>query len=409
MDVVVSTEQRFHATPDGAVWSPSAVVGPRFWNRYLGVFDRVVVLARVDRVAYPASDWTRVDGSTIRFHAIPSYVGPLQHVARLRAVLAAIERTITCDTAFVLRVPSIIATYTCRALTQRGHPFAVEVVGDPWDVFAPGAVNTPLRPLLRRWFAWNLRHECANAVATSYVTSHALQSRYPPRSGATSIAASSVDLPAPAFVAARQYFAPLRTPRLVSVGSMERLYKGFDVLLESLSRARRRTPSCELKLSVVGAGRHLNELRGLAARLGVGESVRFVGQLPTAEAVRAELDAADLFVLASRTEGLPRAMIEAMARGLPCVGTNVGGIPELLPPERLVPPDDPDALLAAIETIAADPARLTSASQRDYETSLAFRAQCLEEVRRRFYESVRCATQEHLSRVAEMVSRRQGS
>lgn len=406
MDVVVSTEQRFYLTPDGAVWCPLAVFGPRYWDRYLDVFDRVVVLARVESIVRPADGWTRVDGGAIGFHALPSYVGPLQHVARLRAVLAAIDHAAARDAAFIFRVPSIIATHACRALARRGHPFALEVVGDPWDVFAAGAVDTPLRPFLRRWFTWSLRRQCASAIATSYVTTHALQRRYPPRAGAVSVAASSVDLPAAAFSAARQYPAPLRAPRLVTVGTMERRYKGVDVLLEAVARARRRTPSADLQLTVVGAGRHLDDLLALAARLGLGESVRFVGQLPSPEAVRSELDAADLFVLASRTEGLPRAMLEAMARGLPCVGTSVGGIPELLPPERCVPPDEPDALLAAITSLTADPARLTAASRRDFETSLSYRAEVLQRLRRRFYEEVRRATQEHLDQAARVGGRR---
>ena len=59
--------------------------------------------------------------------------------------------------------------------------------------------------------------------------------------------------------------------------------------------------------------------------------------------VTEQLDAADVFVLPSRQEGLPRAMIEAMARSLPCVGSDVGGISELIP-DWVVPPNDPQAL-----------------------------------------------------------------
>lgn len=88
--------------------------------------------------------------------------------------------------------------------------------------------------------------------------------------------------------------------------------------------------------SATGGSGHVSN--SFAGRLGVADRVTFVGTVPAGAAVRAHLDAADLVVVPSRTEGLPRALIEAMARGLPAVGTTVGGIPELLADVDLVPP-----------------------------------------------------------------------
>src|SRR5690606_12476224 len=117
----------------------------------------------------------------------------------------------------------------------------------------------------------------------------------------------------------------------------------------------------DIRLRVVGDGRYREILENLARQLGVWDNVAFVGRLPAAE-VRRELDNADLFVLASRTEGLPRAMIEAMARGLPCLGTRVGGIPELLPDDCLVPPDSPDELAGRIACIVENPEHMMDLS-----------------------------------------------
>ncbi|GAB3976194.1 glycosyltransferase family 4 protein [Plantactinospora veratri] len=81
----------------------------------------------------------------------------------------------------------------------------------------------------------------------------------------------------------------------------------------------------------LGDGRYRPRLERLATDLGVRRQVHFTGTISAATEVRRQLDAADLFVMPSRTEGLPKALIEAMARGLPAVATSVGGIPELLP------------------------------------------------------------------------------
>ena len=122
------------------------------------------------------------------------------------------------------------------------------------------------------------------------------------------------------------------------MGTLEQLYKAPDVLLDAVGQCFRQ--GLDLELVWIGGGQYQQQLEARAKELGLSPRVRFLGQLPAGDAVRGELDRADLFVLPSRQEGLPRAMLEAMARGLPCIGSTVGGIPELLPAEDLVPPGD---------------------------------------------------------------------
>jgi glycosyltransferase involved in cell wall biosynthesis len=84
--------------------------------------------------------------------------------------------------------------------------------------------------------------------------------------------------------------------------------------------------------------------------LGLHDHVKFLG---ARNDVANLLIAADAFVMSSRTEGLPMALLEAMASGVPCVATEVGGIPELLGDQRglLVPPGDPERLAEAMTSI----------------------------------------------------------
>jgi glycosyltransferase involved in cell wall biosynthesis len=177
---------------------------------------------------------------------------------------------------------------------------------------------------------------------------------------------------------------------LVLVGSLEQLYKGPDVLIRAVAECRRNGLECEL--TVVGGGRHRAELETLVSQCGVREFVRFTGSLPPGQAVRAELDRSDLFVLPSRTEGLPRALLEAMARALPCVGTDVGGIPELLSPEELVPANNEVALAAKLREVLTDPERMTCLSAANLVKAREFHATVLRPRRRAFYEAVRDAT-----------------
>src|SRR5207302_1361596 len=92
------------------------------------------------------------------------------------------------------------------------------------------------------------------------------------------------------------------------------------------------------------------------ASLGLGDRFRVLGYVDDAAAV---LSASDVFVLASQVEGLPIALLEAMAMGLPVVATSVGGTPQVVTQGvegLLVPSGSPDALAAAIGDLAGDAA-----------------------------------------------------
>ncbi len=86
-----------------------------------------------------------------------------------------------------------------RALPP-GRPYGAEVIADPYDVFAPGSVEHPLRAFFRWWFPRRLRRQCATATATAYVTAWALQRRYPPRPDGLSTSYSDVEVSGSAFV-----------------------------------------------------------------------------------------------------------------------------------------------------------------------------------------------------------------
>jgi len=137
--------------------------------------------------------------------------------------------------------------------------------------------------------------------------------------------------------------------------------KGVDTLLRALAALARagRATSAE----IVGDGPLREQLEALARSLGLGARVRFAGALPFPE-VEAAYRRAAMVVLPCRVggdgdrDGLPTVLLEAMARGLPVVSTDVAGIPELVLDGEtglLVPPDDPDALAAAIERLLHDP------------------------------------------------------
>ena len=382
MDVAVVLDHRFFSTPDGRVWTD----GPfaySFFSRYLSEFDSVRVVVRVQDVRELSSSWVRAGGDGVSFVAVPYYVGPYQYLGKAVRVASSIREALLGAQAVILRVPSQLGLLAARELRRQRRSFGAEVVGDPYDAYAPGATHHWARALFRAHHVRALKRICSQAACVAYVTAEALQQRYPPNAKAFSTNYSSVELTEEAFTETAQEKG-LRN--LISVGSMEHLYKGQDTLLEALAR------SPGLRLTLVGDGSYRPSLERLAKRLGVADRVRLTGSLPGGRAIREELDRADLFVLPSRQEGVPRAMIEAMARGLPCLGSTVGGIPELLSQEQLVPPDDPTALAAKLREISTAPSGVRSTiAARNLAVARNYHASALGPRRDQFYRYVAVA------------------
>jgi glycosyltransferase involved in cell wall biosynthesis len=389
VDVVVTLEHRFRRTPDGAVWTQAQYLYP-FWAPYLSVFDEVRPVARVLDVPSVPSDWKRADGPGVSITAVPYYVGPWQYLRRRGEVWRTSQAAVRPTDAVILRGGAPIADAVERLLFRMRRPFGLEVVGDPYEALAPGAVRLPLRSFFRWWFTRELRRHVRHACAAAYVTRRTLQERYPCASH--TVCCSDVQIPESAFVAAPRPPRPeANTFTLVMVGSLEQLYKAPHVLIDAVAQCVRE--GLDLHLVLVGDGKHRPELEAQAAALGLGARVDFLGQLTAGEPVRAQMDQADLFVLPSFTEGLPRAMVEAMARGLPCLGSTAGGIPELLPPEDLVPPGNRDALAAKIREVVTDPGRLARMSARNLALAREYDERILRQQRIDFYRYVREQTQ----------------
>jgi glycosyltransferase involved in cell wall biosynthesis len=144
-----------------------------------------------------------------------------------------------------------------------------------------------------------------------------------------------------------------------------------QTLLQAMARLGAR--SWELRL--IGDGPGEREMRNLAARLRIADRVHFDGYC--ADPAKA-LAAAQLFVLSSRSEALPRSILEAMRAALPVVACNVGGVKEAVKTGRtglLVPAGDPTALSQAIDTLLTDDAArqiFGEAGRRLYEEQFRF-------------------------------------
>lgn len=118
------------------------------------------------------------------------------------------------------------------------------------------------------------------------------------------------------------------------------------------------------------------------------EQVTFTGYISDRKALRQLVDEAWVFAMPSRTEGLPRALVEAMARSRACVGTAVGGIPELIDGRWQVPVDDVRGLADRLRTLLIDEELRRTVGFRNAQVAASYQVESIEGARQEWVQMV---------------------
>jgi glycosyltransferase involved in cell wall biosynthesis len=324
---VITLEFRFFRTMDNNFYTDS-IFGREFFGRYLNTFEKLIIVARALNVDQIDPSWSQVDSDKISFYMLPHYIGPRQMLVNLRKINKTLKNVADLPCTFILRVPGFISMLLYKKLLKNGKVYALEVVGDPFDVFKPENFRSKFAHLYQFFFSRELKLQCLKALAVSYVTKETLQKSYPSKSSAISSYYSSVELPDYFFSKNERRYNNEQKINLLFVGSLSQKYKGLHILLEALVEVKKVTKNWSLK--VVGDGCYLQYYEALSKELDIVDKVIFCGNQSNRKTMFEYYCSADIFVLPSLTEGLPRVVIEAMATGLPVIASAVGGVPELV-------------------------------------------------------------------------------
>lgn len=144
---------------------------------------------------------------------------------------------------------------------------------------------------------------------------------------------------------------------LLYIGELRTL-KGVDILLDAMAVLR--TTGVALTATIVGAGASRDDLKRQAEQSGLADSVRFIPPTPARQAFAF----GRIMVVPSRAESFPYIVLEAAAAGKPLIATRVGGIPDIFGPmaDRLIPPDDSDALVRKLSEAINQPDTMREAA-----------------------------------------------
>ena len=285
-------------------------------------------------------DWVPLSSTMV---SIPP--PPLSQRARL-----ATTRLLSCTRSLVTVDAALVFVADGLSLVEKGSMCLLARLARRGVVVRFSSGNLPAQcdanPVLKSWLRVVLRS--AHVV----VSQGPVWTRY---FGSFSEAVGKV-VEIPNGVALQPVHPPAQKPRVAFVGWMHR-EKGIFELLDAAISLRHQFPDVEFDF--IGGGRDMSALKAEVAEKELERWVRVDGWLDH-EVTLARLATASVFALPSYYEGLPNAMLEAMAAGLPIVATPVGAIPDVVRDGEnglLVPIGDANALTAALRTLLENPAR----------------------------------------------------
>ncbi len=383
MKVLFAFDNKFCRGKDGRYYSDGQFPY-RIWQRYLESFDEIVVAGRVRplRPDERLEDLDLSNGPRVSFVEIPNLSGlPAALTNRAEAKRKIADALQGCD-ALIVRVVSEISRVAYQLAQEMQKPWAVEVTSCTFDCLWnygnwQGKAYAPVA-------AYYTRKLVSEAPFAFYVTQEFLQRRYPCR-GVT-VGCSDVqlvdrneDVLAKRLARLNQARGPCRVGL---IGSLAQGQKGVDTALNALGQIKARLPS--FQFLVLGGG-DPTRWQKLATEHGVADRTEFCGVLPSGSAVNAWLDSIDVYIQPSYNEGLPRALIEAMSRACPALGSNVGGIPELLGVECLHRPGDSRSLAALLERAMTDIHWQASQAEVNFRKTAQYEQTELAPVRSRFW------------------------
>jgi glycosyltransferase involved in cell wall biosynthesis len=370
----------------------------KYWNRFLSNFRNVTVLARVKKVNELPSGFKRSTGPGINFIGLPFYNGPFEYFRKRKLIKQIIKDAVNQHEAVVIRIPGPLGALTARECVKRNLKFVVEVVGDPYEVGKFLPISWPFRTYLKYSSFWEMKKIVSKASAALYVTKNVLQNRYPPAKNAITSYASNVIISSADILLNKK-------ARLEKIGTIETRLHDFSKIgikigvlgmvysikspLEIVKTAKILLDSgFNIQIEFVGNGPLIADIKKLSTILKIADRVICFGAVSSGDRVTEFLDSIDIYLQFSKTEGLPRAMIEAMSRGCPVIASNVGGIPELISEDLLVKSCDYVSLSKKIMWFLSKPDKMKIESEININKAKEFSDEVLSVRRNEFYSQV---------------------
>lgn len=298
-----------------------------FWTkRYLRVFDEIIVIGRyMDTNTDPTGKLVISDNDKVHFHCIKE-IKPILRIFNQEYESKFISNEISDCDAVICR-----GWWGVKECKKNNKKYLVESVSCVWDAYWN---HGTLGKLVAPYMYIKQRAAIKNAPYVIYVTNQFLQRRYPTTGRSTNVSNVMLynEIYGQEIEQRCERIKTINNRDYVVIGTAAAVdvkYKGQEFVIKALARLKKKGIE-RYVYRMIGAG-NPEYLLHIAKKLKVEEFVEIQGAIPHSQ-VANWLDSIDIYIQPSLQEGLPRSLIEAMSRGVPCLGTKTGGIPELLEP-----------------------------------------------------------------------------
>src|SRR5690625_4650828 len=356
------------------------------WERYLKHFKKIKVIARLDKNKIGLNnEFNEFSLPGISFRAVPSLSSPVSQFKNKKAVIEILKDEIYKADVLIARLPSETGNSAIKLAREMGKPYLVEVVGCIWDsLWNYGNIKGKIyAPIALKKMQKNVRL----APYAIYVTNNFLQNRYPCYRKTEKISNEEIkDINQDSLQYRKErYSKNKRLNTIGMIGSLDNKIKGLEVAFKALKLLKDK--NIDFNFRILGAGDQ-EPWKHLAKELGIESKIDFCGLLPGGDPVLRWLDDIDIYIQPSFQEGLPRAIIEAMSRGCPVIGSSAGGIPELIHPSMIHKPGNVDKLYSLIKETLINSNSLLSNAKINFKLSKEYLKDNLDRKRYGFLNSV---------------------
>jgi glycosyltransferase involved in cell wall biosynthesis len=356
-----------------------------FFHRYLRVFEKMRLVTRCKAESSLNKNRVAIDIDEIDYVPLPFFQGPWQYAQNYFSISRVLDSAIEgCDCA-LLRLPFAISERLGKILVKKDIPYALEIVFDAEDAWKNS--TTFVEKLLWLRIDRNMRFLAVNADGISCVTEFYLQQHYySKKSNSFKSHYSSLSLENSFFTSARIH-PKGKIFTIANIANQVDYYgrKGHVEIIKAIGLLKKQGLVVNVKFAGSDYNEGIRKLSDLANELRVSSQVEFLGYMQRQE-ISDYLDESDLYVMPTKSEGLPRVIIEAMAKGLPCITTNVSGNSELIESQFLIDDYyDINSWAEQIKFLVINKKAYENASRYNFNNSLNYEAKKLQARRDAFY------------------------
>lgn len=355
-----------------------------FKNRYLEFCDEMIISTRnkeIEEFTEQNIGYRKTNGEKVTVYPIKSYKDIPDIIKNKKKIISEMDKIVkNCDN-LIIRMPSVLGLFACKSARKYKKNYVVEMVACAWDGYMNharfgGKILAPIMYL-------KTRYAIKKAPNVLYVTEKFLQKRYPNSNnniGCSDVVIDEID---------KSYMDKKRKQlektnckelKIVTVASVQLKYKGQEYVMKAISCLKK--VGFDIKYYLIGGGNN-ERLKKFVKKYNVEDNVIFKGSFPHDEIFKL-LSEMDLYIQPSLQEGLPRAMIEAMSVGMPIIGSNTGGIPELIDHKCIFKKKDTKKIISMVKNI--DNNFLVEQSEKNYLYSKKFYNKNLYTKRKSFYK-----------------------